>query len=179
MIPTFDVVGTLPGKKTVPVVGTIDLDLRFDLWKDYIDWLDPELRSTQWHNVSILKHARVSIEASVANTVVISEVLEDFKSVSLHGEFDDTIPGAHELVIKIINLNRLPIRDDGDFFVSSMIQIECLKLQGIEISHLLENTMFGNDIEIRLPLEIPVYPWMVKNRKKILPGLFNYPMIDI
>lgn len=179
MIPTFDVVSTLPGKKTVPIVGTIDLDLKFDLWKDYTHWLDLDLRPTHWHDLAILKNAQVRVEVSIANTVVISEVLEDFDSVSWHREFDDTNAGSHELVVKIINLDRLPIRDDGNFFVSGMIQIESLKLQGVEISHLLENTMFGKDTELTLPLEIPVYPWMVKNRKKILPKLFNSSMIDI
>lgn len=179
MNPTFDVVSTLPGKKTVPIVGTIDLDLRFDLWKDYEDWLDPELRSTHWHNLSILDHAEVCVEVSVAHSVVIHKILKNFETVLLHGEFDDTAAGCHELVIKIKNLDQLPIRDDNNFFVSSMIHLQSVKLQGMEISHLLENTMFGKDAELRLLLEIPVYPWMIQNRKKILPGLLNSPMIDI
>lgn len=179
MNPTFNNLGSLPGKKTVPTVGTIDLDLKFDLWKDYTDWLSPDLRSTHWHDLSILDASQVCVEVSIANNIVIKEILKNFESISLHKEFDDTVAGSHELVIKITNLNKLPIWDDSNCFVSSMLQLQSVRLQGIEISHLLENTMFANDTELALQLEIPVYPWMVKNRTKILPGLFNFPMIDI
>jgi hypothetical protein len=110
---------------------------------------------------------------------VITKTLEDFETVSLHVDFDDTAAGPCDLGIRIINLSKLPIRDDGNFFVSGMIQLQSIKLQGIEIAHMLDNTMFGNDAELTLPLEIPVYPWMVQNYSKILLKEFNFPIIDI
>lgn len=178
MTATFELPAALHGKQVTSLVGTIDMTVKFDLWKDYTQWLVPSERENYWYNLC-LEHLDVKIEILMHDVVVDSKILKNFETATMHGKFVDDRPEICQLQIKIINLSKLPIRDDHGSFVSAMIQLESLKLQGIEISHLLENTMFGNDSTINLALRTPVYPWMVENSAKILPDFFNLSMIDI
>jgi hypothetical protein len=88
-------------------------------------------------------------------------------------------PKNCDLQVRISQLTDLPVRDDTGVFVCGMLQIQSLRLQGIEISHLLANTMFGTDSVITLPMTNPIYSWMVKNQSSILPNVFNLPVMQL
>lgn len=193
MTATFELPAALHGKQVMPVMGTIDITVSFNLWKDQTELLDPSTRATYWHDLSLLENTDVKVELLMQGVVVDSKIFKNFETVTMHGTFNDELPDTCQLQVKIINLNKLLVRDDHGSFVAPMIHIELLKLQGVEILHLLENTIFNNDetivnngdtifskdAELRLNFETPVYPWMLKNREKILPDFFNLSMIDI
>jgi hypothetical protein len=186
MTATFELLSALHGKQITPVVATIDMTAKFDLWEDYTYWVDPDVRHNYYHDLSVLQQANVSMDIFLDDVVVNSKIFHNFETVSMHVTFDDATPGTHQLKIKITNLNKLPIYDRNNSFVSPMIGIESLKLQGIEILNLLEDpsnddtdTVFSKDAELHVNLETPVYPWMIKNKEKILPEFFNLSMIDI
>lgn len=169
----------LQGKEIVIRQGTLDLDLQIGLWVDYTHWLDLDKQLEYWYNSTVLEKENVGLEISLGTEVVLKKVFTQFENITLHHEFNDMEPRNCDLRVKITNLSKLPIRDDTGMFVSGLFKINSIKLQGIEIAHILNNTMFGNDADVSIPMTTPIYPWMLANHQKILPKVFNFPITDI
>lgn len=169
----------LQGKKITICQGTLDIDLQFGLWADYTYWLDSDKQLEFWHDSTLLEKENVTVEITLGDTIVFKKVFTKFENITLHHVFDDTVPGACNLTLTITNLNNLPIRDNTGIFVSGLFKINSIKLQGVEITHLLNDTMFGTDSTISIPMSKPIYSWMVANYQIILPKVFNFPMRDI
>lgn len=169
----------LQGKEVVIRQATLDIDIQFGLWADYTYWVDVDKQLDFWYDLSVLENENVALEILLGNEVVFKKVFTQFENITLQHVFNDTEPGDCNLTVKVTNLSNLPIRDDTGIFVSGMVVIKSVKLQEIEITHLLENTMFGNDTRVSLEMTKPIYNWMVKNYQTLLPGVFNFPMADI
>jgi len=162
----------LHGKKTVTRTATLEIALQFGLWADYSYWVPSNQQLELWHDLTVLQKENVTIEVALGNEVILKKVFTKFETVNLHYVFNDMEHEDCDLTIKIVNLTNLPIRDDTGIFVSGIVNIESIQLQGIEILQLLENTMFGNDTNEIIKIRKPIYSWMIKNHQKILPLSF-------
>lgn len=162
----------LHGKQISICYATLSMDIKFGLWKDHNDWILPNEYPELWYDLDILKKTKVTVEIMLDNKIVEQQTFDNFETVHIYHEFEDSTTGACDLTIKVVNLSNLPIRDDTGVFAAGMIEIQSLELQGIEIKHLLENTFLGNDTALSLPVSRPVYNWMIEQRKKILPDFF-------
>lgn len=169
----------LQGKEVVIRHATLDIDIQFGLWANYTYWVDADKQLDFWYDSSVLEKENVALEILLGDEVVFKKVFTQFENITLNHVFTDMEPSDCNLTVSITNLSNLPIRDDTGIFVSGLVAIKSVKLQGIEIAHLLENTMFGNDNSISLEMTKPIYSWMVKNYQKLLPGVFNFPIADI
>lgn len=169
----------LRGKKIVVSRAQLDISLKFGLWKDYTTWLDPAEQLTFWHNQSVLDQCKLTVQVFLGNEMIFDRVLNSFGTINIQHIFEDIERENCDLKIKILNFESLPIRDDTGVFVSGMIQIESIKLQDIDVTHLLSDHLFGNNAEIDLPMASPVYTWMVENWPTILTPRLNLPIIDI
>jgi hypothetical protein len=169
----------LQGKEIVIRQGTLDLDLQFGLWVDYTHWLDSDKQLKHWYDSTVLEKENVSVKISLGTEIVLKKVFTQFENITLHHVFNDMESRNCDLTVEITNLSNLPIRDDTGMFVSGLFKINSIKLQGIKITHLLDNTMFSNDTVVSIPMTTPIYPWMLANYQKILPTVFNFPITDI
>jgi hypothetical protein len=165
----------LQGKQVVPRLAQLDIDLKFGLWKDYAEWVELDQHADYWHSLDVLKTSKIDIEIHVGNDPVFVQNVDTFGNIKIHAEFDDTVSENCDLHIKINGLNNLPIKDDHEWFVCGMFQIESVKIQGIEITHMLDNTMFGSDVEVVVAMTRPIYSWMIKNHSQILQEAFDLP----
>jgi hypothetical protein len=165
----------LQGKQVVPRLAELDIDLKFGLWKDYAEWVELDQHTDYWHSLEVLKTSEISIEVHIGNEPVFVQAVDTFGNTKIHAKFDDTVSENCNLRIKISGLNNLPIRDDHGSFVCGMFQVESVKIQGIEIAHMLDNNMFGYDIDVVVEMTRPIYSWMVKNHSQILPYAFYLP----
>lgn len=179
MNPIFNFARDLPGKVFTKQMATLDLSIQFGLWKDYIEWVDPSKQLDFWYPTDILKSSNVTLEIILDDEIILTQKLMDFREFNIHHSFVDEGPGCCDLRIKISHLDGLPIRDNTGSFVCGMFKISKFKLQGIDVEHLLENTLFGKDIETTIfQIPKPVYPWMIENVKLILPGVFDCWIIE-
>ena len=104
--------------------------------------------------------------------VIVDRVLDQFETITTTYQFSDFDTGEHTLSIDFQGLNGLPIRDNTGIFVCGMFEIQTLKFQGVDVSPMLDNTLYGNDAEIRLPVSVPIYQYLVKHQAKILKQAF-------
>jgi len=167
------------GKQEFIRTATLEFDIKFDLWKNYTDWIEPAQRHNLWYPEDVLKHQGVMVEISLGTETVLTHIFSNFETVNMHYVFDDMTADNCDLLIRISNLSSLPIRDDTGEFVCGMVQIQSVKLQGINITHILDNSMFGVDSTVLLPMSKPIYSWMVKNQSTILPAVFNLPFTSL
>lgn len=169
----------LSGKQITVCQAEIEIDIKLGLWQNYTEWLDPAQQLERWYDTSVLNAANVAVEIVVDNNVIAHERFDKFKKLHIHSKFNDDNAGPCNLAVNIINLSNVPIRDDTGIFVSGMLEIQSVKLQGLEIKHLLENTMFGNDCSVTLNMQKPIYKWMVDHYTQILPRDLNFPIVGI
>jgi hypothetical protein len=178
MTAIFKLPGDLHGKQTVPRRAILEIDLKFGPWKNYSGWVD-ELDRNRW--IENVEKTNVIVEIMVGTEIVFSRAIGGFESIKMHTEFDDSIPGDRDLHIKIINLNNLPVMHQHEqVAIHGMLQIESVKIQGIELINFMRSSIFdhaehlwcGNDVDICLPMTTPIYTWMVKNQSAILSGIF-------
>jgi len=169
----------LQGKEIFLPQAQLDICLRFGLWQDYKHWLDPAQQLVYWYDQSVLDQAIVTVAVTLGNNVFFSQKLTEFGMLEIHHVFDDEQNCAGNLEIEISNFGTLPVRNDTGSFVCGMIEIQSVKLQDIEIVHLLPDTMFGVDSKVNLPIEFPVYSWLVKNWSEILKPTFKFSMFNI
>jgi hypothetical protein len=165
----------LQGKQIVSRLAELDIDLKFGLWKDYSEWVDLAQHPDCWYSLEMLKKTKVNLEVCIGNEPVYVQTVDTFGNIKIHVAFNDAVPDHSDLRIKISRMDQLPVRNNHESFVCGMFQIESVKIQGIEIIHLLSDTMFGKDTEICVPMTKPIYSWMVKNHSRILPGVFDLP----
>lgn len=170
----FNSVKDLPGKISTPLMASLEIDIKFGLWADQSYWLDPMEQEKFWYGTEVIEDHPITIEVRLGDETISQHVFKSFETLIIRHQFKDEEPGPLDLKIKISNFDDLPIRDNTGIFVSGMIEIATIKLQGIEISHLFENTMFGVDTEMSLPISRPIYQWMVENTRSILPKAFDY-----
>ena len=178
MTAIFKLPGDLHGKQTVPRRANLEIDLKFGPWKNYSGWVD-ELDRTLW--IENVEKTNVIVEIMVGTEIVFSRAINGFESIKMHTEFDDSIPGDRDLHIKIANLGNLPTLDlPGQDVIRGMLQVESVRIQGIELTNFMkasmfdhaEDLMFGGDIDICVPMTTPIYTWMVRNQSAILSGIF-------
>ncbi len=169
----FNIPQGLKGKTIVPQTGDLDMSVRFGIWKNYESWLDSSEVSDLWHDLEILQTNSVNLSVCINCVEIFSHEFSTLETVNIHHKFDDADPSEFDLEIKISDLNNVPIRDDTGIFVSGMVEIESIKLQGIEVRHLIENTMLGNDARLSFKASTPIYSWLVKNQPIVLPKQFN------
>ena len=165
----------MQGKQVVPSLAELDIDLKFGLWKDYTEWVELDQHVNCWHSLEVLKTSDVGIEVRIGNEPVFVQTVDTFGNIKIHAEFNDTVSENCDLHIKISGLNDLPVKDDHGCFVCGMFQVESVKIQGIEITHMLDNTMFGSNVDVVVEMSRPIYSWMVENHSRILPGVFELP----
>lgn len=166
----------LQGKVIAHRQACIDVRIKFGLWKNYSSWTDLE----DWHDISELSQSNVLLNINLGNTNIYQHKFKNFEVVDIHHVFNDEEATLQDLNFIITNLDNLPVYDNNKgLFVSGMFQIESVKLQDIDITHLLENTFFGTDTKCSIEFSTPVYSWLVENWPKILPKAFNLPIADI
>jgi hypothetical protein len=167
----------LQGKQVVPRLGELDIDLTCVLWKDYAEWAELHQHTNYWHSVEVLKTYEISVEVYICNEPVFVGPPDRFGNIKIHVEFDDTVFNTLDLRIKISGMENLPINDGLWLAVRDMFQIESVKIQGIEITHMLDNTVFGKDVDAVVSMNRPIYSWLVENHSRILPGVFDLPTV--
>jgi hypothetical protein len=187
----FKLPDDLHGKQIVPRLATIEVDLKFGPWNNYTgSWVDELDQHFNWHlwsenvtntNIVIKITVGSEIDFSRADCPGISRAVRSVDTVKMHTEVDDSIPGNRNLHIKIANLGNLPsLYLPGQNVIRGMLQIESVRIQGIELINFMkvsmfdhaEDLLFGGDIDICVPITSPIYAWMVKNQSAILPGVF-------
>lgn len=168
-----NVLGALPGKNSSARQATFDIGVTFGLWKNHDSWLDKEQYSEYWHELSTLVNSNVEMKIKINDNTVFDSTIKKFENLNITYTLDDTNQNDNTLTFIFANLDTLPIRDDTGVFVSGMFKIDCLRLQGVEITHLLDETMFGVNGSTELNFSTPVYSWMVNNRLRILPSFPN------
>jgi hypothetical protein len=156
----------LPGKIVNPRRYEISVRARLGLWEDYKDWtIDPQ----KHYDENILKNIGISTIVSLGHDNILTHQFENFGKIEKHHIFDDSDTGYCDLTIQVHNLEKLTVLDHTKTHMAGMIEIESLKLQGIEIKNILKNTLIGQDLTVRIPFYKPVYLWMINNWKSILP----------
>jgi hypothetical protein len=170
----------LPGKEINLSKAVIDIRLKFALWKDYSEWLDPKLQSVYWYDSNTVVQSKVSVNVGINNSVFFTHQFRDFETLQIQHVIEDSEPNQLDLTIAIANFANLPIRDNTGHFVCGLIQIESIKFQNVEVISLLENTNFGQDVKIILPFRCPVYKWLVSQWPILYPKLQHIiPIADI
>jgi len=162
----------LQGKQVVPRLAELDIDLKFGLWKDYSEWVDLAQQPDCWYSLEMLKKTQINLEVYIGNESVFVQTVDTFGNIKIHAKFDDTVSENCDLRITISGLNNLLVKNDHGHFVCGMFQIKSVKIQGIEITHMLDNNMFGRDADVVVAMTRPIYSWMVKNHSQILPNAF-------
>jgi hypothetical protein len=166
----------LQGKQVVPRLAELDIDLKFGLWKEYAEWVELDQYADYWHSLDVLKTLNVGIEVHVGNEPVFVQTVDTFGNIKIHAEFDDTVSENCDLRITISGLNNLLAKDDHGQIVCGMFQIESVKIQGIGITHMLDNTRFSSDVDVVVAaMTRPIYSWMIKNHSQILRAAFDLP----
>ena len=165
----------LQGKEIHTRAAALDIKIKFGLWKNYSDWTDIQ----DWYDLSELENAGVSLNIDLGNANIFRRTFKNFDTIDIHHVFNDEESVPQNLNFTISNLDNLSVRNDDTMFVSGMFLIESIQLQGIDITHLLENTYFGVDAKFGIELATPVYSWLVQNWPTVLPKVFNLPISDI
>lgn len=188
MSATFNLDILLKNKKTVPLTAEFRLAIKLGLWKDYNHWYEPDVESLTTVNKLMVDH-RIAVAVKMNNQDIVQTAFSGIETSILKFELPDDIPTTQCLEIKFsglplhesyqTSLNNLLHKYIGECVIAPMISVESFTLQGMDIKPMLEATMVGHNKSVGFNIDSPVYPWMIKNRNKILPHLFNFPMIDI
>lgn len=160
-------VALLPGKQPVVLEAQLVLELRFDLWRDYQHWVLPHERELWWLSDSVGDLGSVEVSVCIGPDRVIQHEFDQFGRMTFTHGFADA-GDESDLEISIRGLDALPVRDDTGVFTAGMIEIESLRVQDVELVHLLDNTMYGVDCDIQLGMSRPIYAWMVSRAIDIL-----------
>lgn len=166
----------LPGKKIQPRMADLDIQIRFDLWQDYQRWVEPQERENVWFSQDRVKAAGIKLEITLGQQQIYQQVLESFQTVSVNHRFLDQEPGPCHLAISVQNIDRLPVRTDNGTFVCGMFNVQAVLLQGIDLLPLLENTLYGQNFQIGLEIERPVYPWLLGRIDRLFHRKFSHLM---
>lgn len=186
----FKLPDDLHGKQIVPRLATMEVNLKFGPWNNQSGWIEYDDQHFNRHFwLEHIEKTNIVIEITVGTEVAFSRAdcpgirraVRGFDTVKMYTEFDDSIPSDRNLHIRIINLNNLVAMNQPDnVAIRGMMQIDSVKLQGIELINFMkvsmfdhaEHLLFGSDTDICIPITSPTYAWMVKNQSTILPGIF-------
>ena len=171
----FEMPADLAGKVQVDPQVSLEIAIRFGLWQNYEQWLDPKDQLDLWYSTDTLRQHPVRATVKFGSEILIDQVLDQFVTLTTTYQFSDLVRKEQSLIIEFVGLNDLPIRDDTGIFVCGMFEIQHVRFQGVDVAPMLDNTFHGNDIEIQLPVSTPIYPYLVEHQTKILGQVFPLP----
>jgi len=169
----FDMARHWPGKVETTRMASIELDLRFDLWQDYSKWVDHDCRLDLWHADRPSQDTPVTVEIQMDGETVRSHLWTEFGRAKIIHEINDEREHEYDLCIRFAGISGVPVRNDHGKFVCGMCQIESIRLQGEEITNLLPDTFFGQDRDLHLAINTPVYRFIIDNIDSIWPKQFD------
>lgn len=179
-MPSPDFPAALKGKTWTQRWAQLDLDIRFGLWQNYSHWLEPDQQLAYWHESTVLEQSPVDLEVSLNDQIIFEHKFKIFETKNISYKFLDMEPGDCNLCFKFSGLQNLPIKDSDNSFVSGMFMIQSAKLQGMDITALMPDTLIGIDRTMCLPFSMPVYNWMISCWPDFLPKTtLTIPIQDI
>jgi hypothetical protein len=168
----------LYGKEISPSMAVIDLQIKFGLWADSKQWLEPSLQAKHWYDTAALEQSGLALTVKLNSQPILQHQFRQFHTVNLQHVLEDDEPCDCNLQIEFLNFDKVPVRDNTGKSVCGMIEIQSIQFQKIDVTQLLENTFYGENCTIDLSFSCPVYTWLVMQWPKLIPDLQYVVSID-
>lgn len=172
MTAIFSLPVALQGKKTEPLMVNLCIELRLGLWHNRSRWIDPALDPGLWYHTwyreAVEQNRGVEYEVYAGPRVLTTGTIERLNTTKIRTEFDQEPYGDVNIKIKISRMQNLVVPRHQDLDLTTMLKLQSVQLQGVEVLNMLPNSLYGQDCDIVLPIETPIYPWMIKHHIQIL-----------